>query len=80
MRLTRIEFNGYKRLAQTSCNVDGKLIAFVGPNEAGKSSVLEALAWLDTSGRTPLPDTARTREHSCTRRAPRWTSRKPRFS
>jgi energy-coupling factor transporter ATP-binding protein EcfA2 len=46
VRLTRIEFNGYKRLASTACNVDGRLIAVLGPNEAGKSSVLEALAWL----------------------------------
>jgi len=59
MRLTKIEFNGYKRLFETSCNVDGKLIAFIGPNEAGKSSVLEGLAWL-TEGQQ-LPGYARTR-------------------
>lgn len=46
MRLTKIEFNGYKRLANTACNVDGKLIAFLGPNESGKSTVLECLTWL----------------------------------
>ncbi|MGW1449681.1 AAA family ATPase [Micromonospora sp. NPDC002411] len=46
MRLTKIEFNGYKRLRDTGCNVDGKLIAFVGPNEAGKSSILAALTWI----------------------------------
>ncbi|MFS8101007.1 AAA family ATPase [Lentzea alba] len=62
MRLTRIEFNGYKRLARASCNVDGKLIAFVGPNEAGKSSVLEALAWLDAPGGVPLPKSSLTRD------------------
>ncbi|MEU5783851.1 AAA family ATPase [Micromonospora lupini] len=50
MRLTKIEFNGYKRLRHTKCNVDGKLIAFVGPNEAGKSSILTALTWLLQDG------------------------------
>ncbi len=59
MRLTRIEFCGYKKLFDTSCNVDGKLIAFVGPNEAGKSSILEGLAWL-TEG-AQLPTHIRTR-------------------
>ena len=54
MRLSRIQFNGYKRLAKTGCNVDGRLIAFVGPNEAGKSSVLEALHWLSW-GEEALP-------------------------
>jgi predicted ATP-dependent endonuclease of OLD family len=46
MRCIRIEYHGFKRLADTSCNTDGKLIAFLGPNEAGKSSVLQGLDWL----------------------------------
>lgn len=48
MRLTKIELNGYKRMLATSCNVDADLIAFVGPNEAGKTTVLEALEWLSS--------------------------------
>ncbi|MGW9166908.1 AAA family ATPase [Agromyces sp. NPDC055658] len=48
MRLTRIEFKGYKRLQSAQCNVDGRTIAFIGPNEAGKSSVLQGLSWLST--------------------------------
>lgn len=64
MRLTKVEFKGYKRLADTAVNVDSKLIAFVGPNEAGKSSVLEALLWLrSTSG---LPTGALTRGRRAT--------------
>lgn len=56
MQLWKIEFNGYKRLDKTSCNVDGKTIAFIGPNEAGKSSVLRGLAWLHgVTGDSPLP-------------------------
>ncbi|WP_101845306.1 AAA family ATPase [Zhihengliuella sp. ISTPL4] len=46
MQLSKIEFNGFKRLDHTSCNVDGQTIAFIGPNEAGKSSVLRGLDWL----------------------------------
>ncbi|WP_239145669.1 AAA family ATPase [Actinoplanes couchii] len=43
----RIDFGGYRRLHDTGCNVDSKLIAFIGPNEAGKSSVLQGLAELN---------------------------------
>jgi energy-coupling factor transporter ATP-binding protein EcfA2 len=46
VQLIGIEFYGYKRLDGTKCNVAGRTIAFIGPNEAGKSSVLQALAWL----------------------------------
>ncbi|SHP72880.1 AAA family ATPase [Mycobacteroides abscessus] len=45
MHAYKIEIRGYKRLADAKCNVDGKMIAFLGPNEAGKSSVLQALEW-----------------------------------
>jgi len=59
MRLTKVEITGYKRLAHASCNPDGRLIALLGPNEAGKSSVLEALAWLSgvegPTGAKPTP-------------------------
>lgn len=61
VRLTRIRIMGYKRLADASCNVDGRLIALVGPNEAGKSSVLEALAWLSDAESGPLGRPSRSR-------------------
>jgi hypothetical protein len=54
MRCTRIEFSGYMRLLQAGCNVDDRLVAFVGPNEAGKTSVLRGLAWIDLPGTEPL--------------------------
>ena len=60
MRCIRIEYQGFKRLANTSCNTDGKLIAFLGPNEAGKSSVLEGLDWL-SHAEEPLPGRLRNR-------------------
>lgn len=46
MKCTRILFEGYKRFAQTECDVSPRLLAFVGPNEAGKTSILTGLNWL----------------------------------
>ena len=47
MRLTMIGVHGFKRFEVISTmNVDAKVIAIVGPNEAGKSSLLEALVVL----------------------------------
>ncbi|WP_433955363.1 AAA family ATPase [Janibacter indicus] len=51
MRLTKVELNGYKRMLATSCNLDADVIALVGPNEAGKTTVLEALEWLSSGER-----------------------------
>jgi predicted ATP-dependent endonuclease of OLD family len=62
--LTKVEFKGYKRLADTAVNVDSKLIAFVGPNEAGKSSILDALLWLHS--KDELPQSALTRGRRAT--------------
>ncbi|TKJ35897.1 AAA family ATPase [Blastococcus sp. CCUG 61487] len=64
MRLTKVHIRGYKRLADASCNLDGRLIALLGPNEAGKSSVLEALAWLSEEDSEELPGPSRSRSIS----------------
>lgn len=53
MRVIRIEFHGYQRLVNTGCNTDGKMIAFVGPNEAGKTTVLNALNWFSNGDELP---------------------------
>ena len=63
MRCTRINFEGYKRLANTGCNVDGRIIAFVGLNEVGKSSLLAALVWLTADEPVPLPVASMSRSH-----------------
>lgn len=61
MQLSTIEFTGYKRLANATCNVDGPVIAFIGPNESGKSSVLRGLAWLTDPEPGALPSRDRNR-------------------
>jgi predicted ATP-dependent endonuclease of OLD family len=44
MKLLSATIHGYKRFGKKSTiNLDGKLIALIGPNEAGKSSLLNAL-------------------------------------
>lgn len=49
MRLIKVGCEGYKRFRErVEMDVDEKVIAIVGPNEAGKSSWLEALAHLET--------------------------------
>lgn len=47
MRLIKAEFKGFGRLADAKVNLDNKVIAVVGPNEAGKTTLLKALAYID---------------------------------
>lgn len=47
MRLVSARIRGYGRLVDTKVNLDSKVIAVVGPNEAGKTTFLKALAYLD---------------------------------
>jgi predicted ATP-dependent endonuclease of OLD family len=52
MRLVVFSLAGYRRFVErTSVKLHGDLVAFVGPNEAGKSSLLNALAHLGTQER-----------------------------
>lgn len=45
MRCARIEFKGYRRLADAATSIDGRITAFVGFNEAGKTTLLRGLEW-----------------------------------
>ena len=47
MDLNHIKLNGFKRFEKVTLNISGKIIALLGPNEAGKSSILEALTCLN---------------------------------
>lgn len=50
MQLIRVDISKYRRFAGVaSFSVDGDVVALVGPNEAGKSSVLDALEHLNAS-------------------------------
>lgn len=57
--LDRIQVFGYRRLARTGAYVGRKMVAFVGPNEAGKSSVLSALRLFDSDNAIRESDATR---------------------
>jgi predicted ATP-dependent endonuclease of OLD family len=60
MRLIKVGCSGFKRFRErVEMDVDEKVIAIVGPNEAGKSSFLEALGYFELEG--AFPDKVRTR-------------------
>lgn len=60
MRLIRLRVTNFRRFGgQHSLDLDERIIALVGPNEAGKSSILAALDLLGR--RTPPAPTDRTR-------------------
>lgn len=50
MRVSRVEITGFRRLARTGTSIDGPLTAFVGFNEAGKTTLLDALTWFTDGG------------------------------
>lgn len=62
MRLENVKIHGFRRLVDTGCFISGKLTAFVGPNEAGKSSLLDALLSTNDPDEIPVRDRPRGRE------------------
>ncbi len=59
MQLIQVIFRGFRRLKDTKINLDGKIIAIVGPNEAGKTSLLQAISSLQNN--IPLTSSQLTR-------------------
>jgi energy-coupling factor transporter ATP-binding protein EcfA2 len=60
VKLLKFKLSGIKRFEEEAAlTVGEQLVAIVGPNEAGKSTLLEAMWWIDHPD--PLPDTLATR-------------------
>lgn len=59
MRVISARIKGFGRLADAKVNLDNKVIAVVGPNEAGKTTLLRALANLDSADGVPVPQRSR---------------------
>ncbi|MBB3693565.1 AAA family ATPase [Sphingomonas sp. BK580] len=60
MDLFSFAVKGYRRFrAQTTLRTNGKLVALVGPNEAGKSSLLSALSGMNSNDSFEQSDHAR---------------------
>lgn len=60
MRLVAARIRGVGRLVDTSIKLDQKLVAIVGPNEAGKSTLLKALCLIETEEPLSLSERSRT--------------------
>lgn len=60
MRLVTAKIRGVGRLVDTTIKLDQKLVAIVGPNEAGKSTLLKALSLIETEDPLPLSERSRT--------------------
>jgi ABC-type Mn2+/Zn2+ transport system ATPase subunit len=44
---------GYRRFVEATINLDAKMVAVLGPNESGKSSLLDALELFNDQNRVP---------------------------
>lgn len=53
MRLVSAHIRGYGRITDSKVNLDAKVIAIVGPNEAGKTTLLKVLALIDSDDAVP---------------------------
>ncbi|MFC5930363.1 hypothetical protein D6T64_16035 [Cryobacterium melibiosiphilum] len=64
MRLISARIRGYGRIVDSKINLDAKVIAIVGPNEAGKTTLLKALGHVNRAEAVPVPQRSRAAEVS----------------
>lgn len=64
MQLVKLTLSGFRRFLHAEAQLHGRLMALVGPNEAGKSSLLAALEHLNTSNRFDASDLSHEQEYS----------------
>ena len=62
MRLISAHIRGYGRIVDSKINLDAKVIAIVGPNESGKTTLLRALTHVDSNQAVPIPQRSRAAE------------------
>jgi energy-coupling factor transporter ATP-binding protein EcfA2 len=53
MHLYQLRLADYRRFVDATINLDSKMVAILGPNESGKSSLLDALALFNNENRVP---------------------------
>lgn len=64
MELYKAKIKGFKRLSNVDITLNGKIIAIIGPNEAGKSSFLEVLEQIENTNPIPVKSLSRVNQIS----------------
>ena len=67
MRLVKLRLRGFRRFEDAEINLDAPVVALVGPNESGKTSLLKALGHLESSSGLDARDITRGRPSNATR-------------
>ena len=67
MKLVKMRLRGFRRFEDTEINLDAPVVALVGPNESGKTSLLKALSYLQSSHSLDARDITRGNSAESTR-------------
>jgi soluble cytochrome b562 len=75
MHLYQLRLVNYRRFEAATINLDSKMVAILGPNESGKSSLLDALGLFNNQNRVPVAHLRRGSDKSDDRRVAELTYR-----